>query len=83
MSEKTAEFLLLFLSIFLSVDSILVGVFLFFKPSRAIELQRRFYEKINWRMEPINLKKEIRNTKTMGLIAIAVGVTALIYLIVR
>ncbi|MFH1655052.1 MAG: hypothetical protein ABH954_00365 [Candidatus Omnitrophota bacterium] len=83
MSEKTSELILLSFSIFLSLDSILVGIFLFFQPTWAIDLQRKFYEKINWRMEPINLKKEIRNTKTMGLFAIVVGTAALIYIIVK
>jgi len=34
-------------------------LFLFCKPALAIELQRRFYAKINWRMEPISMPKEI------------------------
>jgi hypothetical protein len=45
----------------------LVGLFIFFKPEHTIELQRRFYEKINWRIEPISMYKEIRNTKIMGI----------------
>ena len=46
--------------------SFFFGIFVFFKPSSTIELQRRFYEKINWRIEPISMAKEIRNTKIMG-----------------
>lgn len=57
--------------IIISVISILIGLFLFFKPSLAIEIQRRFYEKINWRIEPVSMKKEIINTKIMGLFLIA------------
>ncbi|MFH1128504.1 MAG: hypothetical protein WAW67_05975 [Candidatus Omnitrophota bacterium] len=51
----------------ISVISILIGLFLFFKPSLAIEVQRKFYEKINWRIEPVSMIKEIINTKIMGL----------------
>jgi hypothetical protein len=50
--------------------SFLFGIFVFFKPSLAIELQRRFYERINWKMEPISMPREIRNTKIMGLLLI-------------
>jgi hypothetical protein len=52
--------------ILLSVITLAVGVLLILKPSLAIEIQRRFYEKINWRIEPISMQKEIRNTRLMG-----------------
>ncbi|MGB3241575.1 MAG: hypothetical protein WBB66_01815 [Candidatus Omnitrophota bacterium] len=45
-----------------------IGLFLYAKPSGAIELQKKFYEKINWRIEPVSMEKEIRNTRIMGLI---------------
>lgn len=64
----------LFLSIIICVISLLVGLFLFLKPPLAIEIQRRFYEKINWRIEPISMQKEIRNTKIMGLMLIVIMV---------
>ena len=47
------------------------GLMVFLKPVQIIEFQKRFYAAINWRMEPINLAKEIRNTKWMGLFLIA------------
>ena len=83
MSETTANLLLLSMTIFLSPDSILIGSFLFLKPAAAIELQRKFYEKINWRMEPIIVEKEIKNTKIMGIFLFIVGVVTLVYLVVR
>ena len=49
-----------------SALSLAFGFFTLLKPHLVIELQKRFYEKINWRMEPISLPKEIRNTKAMG-----------------
>jgi hypothetical protein len=60
-----------------SLAGIGAGVFLFVKPLGAIEMQRRFYEKINWRIEPISVPKEIRNTKIMGLILSAVSLLAI------
>lgn len=56
-----------------------VGVFLFFRPVAAIEVQRRFYEKINWRIEPISMTKEIRNTKIMGLFLVIISLAAVVY----
>ncbi|MCM8770608.1 MAG: hypothetical protein NC936_01905 [Candidatus Omnitrophica bacterium] len=56
--------------ILLSITSVLLGSFMFLKPSYAIELQRRFYLKINWKMEPVSMPLEIRNTKIMGLFLI-------------
>lgn len=63
----------------ISIVSIAMGLFLFFKPFLAIELQKRFYRLINWRIEPVSMQKEIRNTKLMGLFLIVVTLFALIY----
>ena len=57
---------------------IAIGLFVFFKPELTIEIQRRFYEKLNWRIEPINMQKEIRNTKIMGAFLVAVAIATII-----
>jgi len=56
--------------VIISVVSLGVGSFIYLKPRWTIDLQKNFYEKINWRIEPISLVKEIRNTKIMGLFLI-------------
>ena len=56
-----------------------MGLFVFFKPGLTIEIQRRFYEKLNWRIEPINMQKEIRNTKIMGAFLAIVAIATIIY----
>lgn len=60
--------------ILLGLACLMVGFFIFLKPALAIEIQRRFYARINWRIEPISMSKELRNTKIMGgfLLALAV-----------
>jgi hypothetical protein len=55
------------------------GWFMLLKPALAIELQRRFYAKINWRMEPISMQKELRNTKIMGAFLFVFAIATLIY----
>ena len=55
-----------------------MGLFLFLKPSLAIELQKKFYEKINWRIEPVSMPKEIRNTRIMGLFLIIAAFATII-----
>lgn len=69
--------LLLFL-IVISAGSIVMGLFLFLKPSMVIELQKKFYEKINWRIEPISMQKEIRNTRIMGLFLVIAALAAVL-----
>lgn len=64
--------------ILFSFSAIVIGFVLFLNPAFAIEMQRRFYEKINWRIEPISMQKEIRNTKIMGLFLITVGLLTLV-----
>jgi hypothetical protein len=61
------------------VVSMIIGLFVFLKPELTIEIQRKFYEKINWRIEPISMPKEIRNTKIMGMFLVAVAVVTMIF----
>ena len=65
----------------MSVLALILGGCLVFFPRRAFEIQKKFYEQINWRIEPISLRKEIRNTRLMGgfLILFVVGVLFYIY----
>ena len=57
-----------------------IGVFLCLKPALAIKIQIKFYEKINWRMEPVSMEKEIRNTRIMGLFLFGVALGTFFYL---
>lgn len=66
------------LAILISLVSIMAGLFVFLKPAMTIEIQRRFYEKINWRIEPISMPKEIRNTKIMGGLLVVVAIITII-----
>jgi len=64
----------------ISLIGLIAGVFLLFKPYSAIKIQIKFYEKINWRIEPISMKREIRNTKIMGIAIILISLVALIFI---
>ena len=68
---------ILFLSAFACLA---IGVFLCLKPALAIRIQIKFYEKINWRMEPVSMEKEIRNTRIMGLFLFGVALGTFFYL---
>jgi len=57
----------------------IVGLFLFLKPIAAIEIQKNFYATINWRIEPISMPKELRNTKIMGLCLLGIVFMAFVY----
>jgi len=46
----------------------------------AIEIQKRFYARINWRIEPISMQKELRNTKIMGIFLFALAVVTLLFI---
>ena len=49
-------------------------------PQRVIAFQQAFYLRINWRMEPVSMAKEIRNTRLMGLALVAFGLAAAVIL---
>jgi len=61
--------------------SILFGLFLYHMPLKAFDMQRKFYAHINWKIEPISLTKEIRNTKIMGLFLLFFSLAAGFYFI--
>jgi hypothetical protein len=71
-----------FVVLLLFLLCIAAGLFLFLKPDRAIDIQKRFYEKINWRIEPISMEKEVRNTRIMGLFLVgaAIVITACFFI---
>jgi len=71
--------LLLVISLLFFIAILFLGLFLFSKPGLTIELQRRFYEKINWRIEPISVPKEIRNTRIMGLFLVLISILTTAY----
>lgn len=62
------------------IFTLFLGLFIYLKPEQTIEIQRRFYEKINWRVEPISMTKEVRNTKAMGLLLIFMPSWAWVYI---
>lgn len=62
-----------------SIISFCIGVFIGSQPKEAIELQRRFYARINWKIEPISMEKEIRNTRIMGLSLIIFSIATLTF----
>ncbi len=47
-----------------------LGLFIFLCPMKVFEIQKNFYAAINWKIEPISMEKEIRNTRIMGLVLI-------------
>jgi hypothetical protein len=62
---------------------LIAGLILFIKPVFCIKWQIKFYGKINWRMEPISMEKEIRNTKIMGLFLVGASLATIIYFLVK
>jgi hypothetical protein len=69
--------------VLIALCSIAAGVFLVRAPARVIDLQKRFYASINWRMEPIDVPRELRNTAAMGVFLIACVVAATSYALLR
>ena len=66
-----------------AIPAFLFGLFIFRYPTKTFEIQRQFYALINWRIEPISLEKEIRNTKIMGVFLIFFVIVAFVYVCLR
>lgn len=59
------------------VLAVMLGFILVRFPKKSIDAQIYFYSLINWRMEPIDLKREIHSTVWMGWTALICGVGTL------
>ena len=62
---------------------VFIGFFLVINPALAIEVQRRFYAKINWKMEPISMSKEVCNTRIMGWLLIILLLAILVFILAQ
>jgi len=71
------------LLILFSIIGLGIGAFMVINPTMSIEIQRRFYCLINWKIEPISLAKEIRNTRAMGWFLIIFSVTTLFFALTK
>ena len=68
------------ISLVLIVTGIVVGILVFFYPVSVMRMQVKFYEKINWRIEPISLQKEFNRTKYTGLYLIVLCLLSSVYI---
>ena len=60
-----------------------LGLFIFLRPKKVIDLQIKFYWHINWKMEPVSWGKEIRNTRFMGLSLVILVILSFFYMGVK
>jgi hypothetical protein len=65
------------------VLAIIFGALVAWKPKKTIDIQTALYRPFNWKLEPISMEKEIRNTRIMGLTVLILGALSLIYILVK
>ncbi len=57
------------------------GLWLVRSPKKGIEFQIAFYRHINWRMEPLDWKREIHSTLVMGWTAVVCGLGMAVFIL--
>ncbi|MEI8176665.1 MAG: hypothetical protein WCG78_07355 [Candidatus Omnitrophota bacterium] len=67
----------------LSVIAMALGAFSAVKPGKTIRIQGALYRFFNWKLEPIDLEKQIRNIRLRGLAALCLGIISMACLIAR
>ena len=65
--------------ILIAISALIGGIALVCFPARVIEFQRQFYLLINWRIEPVDMRKELNNTRGMGVSLIVCVIVLIIY----
>ena len=68
------------LGIIFAVLGIGFGLFMIYKSDLIIKIQITSSAKANWRVEPISMEKELKNTKIRGVNLVAVCILAIIYI---
>jgi len=72
------------LEVTLAVVTVSIGLFLILQPKKIIEIQAAIYRPFNWKLEPISMEKEIRNTRKMGwavCIAAAIALVSTLFVV--
>ncbi len=59
------------------VIAIAFGALIAWRPKKTIDIQIALYRPFNWKIEPISMEKEIRNTRIMGLAVFILGIISL------
>ena len=67
------------LAMILSVVGVVFGLLMFCSAPLIIDIQIKTAARSNWRMEPISMEKELKNTKISGINLIIVCVLAIMY----
>ena len=67
----------------LSVTALLLGVFILLKPHQTIETQIICYRNINWDVKPVSMDKEIKKTKSFGVLLSILSILAIISILTR
>ena len=65
----------------IAVAATLFGGLIALKPRKTIDIQIALYRPFNWKIEPISMEKEIRNTRIMGLTVFILGILSLLYIV--
>jgi len=63
------------------VIAIVFGALVVWKPKKTIDIQTALYRPFNWKLEPISMEREIKNTRIMGMTVLILGVISLIYIL--
>ena len=59
----------------------LAGAVMAWIPRKIIDWQTALYRPFNWKLEPISMEKEIRNTRIMGLTILVLGCLSFVYIL--
>ena len=66
-----------FIKIAIVLITVFIGFVLYKEPGQTLKKQSDFYRRINYKMEPISMDKELKNMKRTGILVILCGLVAI------
>ena len=83
--EFCAKFLskgsIFYSQLIVALVALMFGFLLFWRPKKGIEMQIAFYRLINWKIEPISMEKEIKDTRIMGIALVLASIFLFTYML--
>lgn len=66
----------------IAVTAMVIGGLIAWKSKEIIAMQIAFYRLLNWDIKPIDMDKEIRNTRIMGMAVLILSIAAFMYIVI-
>ena len=67
-----------YIQITIMIIGMVFGILLMWQPRKLINIEIALYKAFDWELKPVSMERQVRNTRTMGVIVFVVALVLLI-----